>query len=745
MNQPYIPGTSPPPELPLGRFLPPIPKGMVEKWCLDNLKPGDWVLEPFGFSPLVPIEIALAGHPVLVTVNNPIHAFILKILASAPGRDELIAALQDLAITPKGDERMETYIRSLYYVNCLVCRHRIEADAFLWKKGSSFPYAAQVDCPFCGTRGEQPLNAESLESLTPLPPVQLHQARALNRIVDHNDPLRAQVEIALNAYPERPIVVLQTIINKFENLEQTPRRRDLLIALILSAADRGNTLWAYPSPRDRPRQIVVPSIYRERNLWKVLEDAIQTWQILDSPIPVTEWTGIPPEPQGIYRYTGRIKELDLSSDSPTFACVVTALPRPNQAFWTLSALWTGWIWGKEAVAPIRQVLSRQRYDWNWHTNALHAVFEVIKTLRPSIPKIWGVIAENEPHLLLSALLANNITGYQLKAFARSHNDQLAQCLWEPKRTPPEVINPEEAIKIAEKKVRNYLQQKGEPAGYQQVHTAAVTGLAHENALAMDIFLQNRHQATSETQRWIETLFEEGDLLTRLSGGVAALDTGEWWLANPSEVALPLIDRVEAEIVRYLTENQSGTAEAIKEAIYQTFPGIYTPRDAVLITCLESYADLVDPQNHLWQLRGSETASARLADVQAIKQSLAHIAQRLEFQVRGDDPILWLDRNETRPRFSFRILSSAMVSQYIHSPASVAQTKILVLPGSRANLLAFKEQRDPLLKQALEKDYLIVKFRLVRDLEVNPLLSRKLFEELIHVDPPEYQSSQLALF
>jgi len=75
MNVPYIPGNAPPPELPLGRFLPPIPEGMISSWCQENLRVDDPVLEPFGFTPLVPIEIALSGHPVLVTVNNPIHAF----------------------------------------------------------------------------------------------------------------------------------------------------------------------------------------------------------------------------------------------------------------------------------------------------------------------------------------------------------------------------------------------------------------------------------------------------------------------------------------------------------------------------------------------------------------------------------------------------------------------------------------------------------------------------------------------
>ena len=142
MDIPYIPGRGSPPELPLGRFIPPVPSGMVGEWCKKYLSPGDWVLEPFGFNPMVPIEIAAAGFPILTTINNPIHAFMLQVIASALQKDSFITALQDLAISPKGDERMEPYIRELYSVTCADCKRKIEAESFLWEKGSNYPFAA---------------------------------------------------------------------------------------------------------------------------------------------------------------------------------------------------------------------------------------------------------------------------------------------------------------------------------------------------------------------------------------------------------------------------------------------------------------------------------------------------------------------------------------------------------------------------------------------------------------------------
>lgn len=745
MDIPYIPGSGSPPELPLGRFIPPVPEGMVSEWCKKYLSPGDWVLEPFGFNPMVPIEIASAGFSVLTTINNPIHAFLLRVIASAPQKEAFITALQDLAIAPRGDERMEPYIRELYAVTCANCKRKIEAESFLWEKGSNYPIAAQVKCPFCGAVGDQDISEEDKENLSDLPPVQLHRARALNRIIGRDNAMRSPVMNALDAYPSRPLIVLQTIINKLDSLEQSTKRRELLIALILSAADAGNTLWAYPSPRSRPRQIVIPNVYLERNLWNAMEAAIETWQVIKTPIPVHTWGEAPIEAPGIHLFTGRFRELDPLPDKNFFSAVLATIPRPNQAFWTFSALWTGWIWGQDAVGPIRNVLARQRYDWNWHANALSGVFDAIKShFHPDL-NLWGLVAENEPMLLLATLLAAGTSGYSLSAFSHALDDQIAQCYWQKNPKPPNTVRPDQAMPIAKQHVKTYLNLKGEPANYQQIHTAAITGLAFESKLAIDIFLQNPNSAASETQKWIESLFTEEDLLKRVGGGKASIETGEWWLLNPENPSLPLIDRVEMELLGYLFDKKEINTQEIKEFIYQTFQGRITPSVKELAICLESYADMVDPDGHLWKLKEREDQQLRRTEVDEIRGLIINLGKKLNYKIVGEGPIFWYDESQPKPIFGFYVISTAVIPRKFLEDQLNAQRKILVFPGSRANLLAFKKQRDPVLADLMDQNFLEVKFRLIRDLEANPLLSRELFNEQIKVDPPEYRTSQLALF
>ena len=556
------------------------------------------------------------------------------------------------------------------------------------------------------------------------------------------------VEQTLNVYPSRPLIILQSIINKLNSLDQSDRRKELLTALILSAADQANILWGHPTPRERPKQLVISSAYRELNLWKALEAAVKTWQVIPTPVPILDWPSDSPnhpaEP-AIYCFSGRIKDLQTVQLPEMPAGIVTVIPRPNQAFWSLSALWTGWIWGQEAVLPIRQVLARQRYDWNWHTNALASAFESLTALGTTVEKFWGVVAENEPMLLLSALLGANLAGFTLEGIAQSNDDQLVQCLWEQKTTTMPGLEPKQAHEQAKTAARRFLQEKGEPSPYQQIHAAMASHLAHHRSLAVPVFLQNRNQTASETQKLLEGVFNEPALLTQVGDQTTTLEAAVYWLKDSGETQPPLIDRVEEHLVRLLVSVGTLSSEAIRASINQAFPGLFTPPEVMVLNCLESYAAPSTEDQHLWQLNAREKPEARRKDVVEIRELLRSIGERLNFRVSGQDPVLWHADQDQPAAFSFHVFSSAMISRHLNAPDDLAKMKMMVLPGSRANLLAYKKQRDPVLKARMDRCCMEVKFRLVRDLAANPLLSRELFIEQIKADPPEYHTSQLALF
>ncbi len=132
-----------------------------------------------------------------------------------------------------------------------------------------------------------------------------------------------------------------------------------------------------------------------------LERGIKLWVETASKVVCKAWSAIDrreiPESGGICIYEGRLKDLaqEAKKELP-IAAVIGSLPRPNQAFWTLSALWAGWLWGHEAVEPYKVALRRRRYDWAWNATALNAAFNHLFELLPLGTQFFGLLSELSP-------------------------------------------------------------------------------------------------------------------------------------------------------------------------------------------------------------------------------------------------------------------------------------------------------------------------------------------------------------
>ena len=227
------------------------------------------------------------------------------------------------------------------------------------------------------------------------------------------------------------------------------------------------------------------------------------------------------------------------------SAVITALPRPNQAFWTLSALWAGWLWGREAVEPYKIALRRRRYDWAWNATALHAAFAHLFELLPLGTPFFGLLPEAEPSFLTSALTAAGAAGFDLKSLAlRTEHDPI-QMVWERgEQLHRESMEPEmDSIRGA---VREHLSERGEPAGYLHVHAAALIALAESHALRKED--QGFDDVLRKTQSTIEaTLNGDSDLIHY--SGSESVETGLWGLRKLSSEE-SLTDRVEVAVVNF---------------------------------------------------------------------------------------------------------------------------------------------------------------------------------------------------
>jgi len=756
---PYLAGKLPPPPFPLGRYLPWVGEGVASGWLRERVAPGAWVLDPFGAAPRVSLEAARAGYRVLVAAHNPVARFLIEMAAGAPDESEWRAALAELAAAYKGEarpggERLEPHLQGLYRTECNRCGQTVFAEAFIWEKQAAAPLACIYKCPRCGdtTAGEHPITPGDAERAAAFAANSLHRARALERVAPLNDPDRVHAEEALEMYLPRAVYALFTLINKLDGVSLTPTRRRCLQALILTACDQANTLWPYPAGRERPRQLSTPPRFRENNVWLALEHGIELWLSAALPAPLTVWPEQPPASGGVCLFEGRLKDLAAALPTLDIHAVLTTFPRPNQAFWTLSALWSGWLWGHEALGPFKSVLRRRRYDWAWHTAALYAALSHLTAQTEPGTPLFGMIGEVESGFLSAALVAADAAGLDLHSVALKAEQGQAQILWVNAAGEPRPVQSQTLAALSQSAAADYLCQRGEPADYLSItaaalsgqveghafrsHTAAAPAPTHESGEPKPAEDYSRAQAALR-----EALSYRGGFLRY--GAEEAPDSGQWWLRDPHSPLTPLADRVEMALVNYLIEKGDCTLTEIEQALHAIFPGLLTPSSELIHACLESYGEADPNDNGRYRLRQEDQPMARRADLALVGAQLAELGRRLGFDVTHQRSLNWV-RPQGQMAYRFFIIASAVLGEIILQSDLPPEQCLIVLPGGRANLVAFKLRHDLRLAQAVQAGWRFCKFRHVRWLQDSPLLDRETLDEQLALDPLTYTAPQMRL-
>lgn len=512
---------------PLSRYLPPLPGEVTQAWSNRIAQPATWLLDPLAASPRLPVQLAAGGIRVLATAGNPIIRFLLDLAAHPPSEADLRAALSDLAIARKDDERLELHLQALYQTHCAACNQPVPVEFFTWDSKNGELLSKTYTCLACGDMGERPASDEDKQRATRWSQAEgLHRSRALERVAALDDPDRAHAEEALRLYLPRAVYALGTVINRLDGISTSDERRRCLVALILYALDQCNSLWPHGSERPRPRQLSLPGIFREYNAWLALEKGINFWidfsPITPGGVAHTLWPDEPPESGGLVIYEGPLREAATDLAETSFSALVGIVPRPNQAFWTLSALWAGWLWGRQAVAPFKAVLRRRRYDWQWHAEALRSLFNNLRQVAGERVPFHALVPELEPDLLSALILAANSGGWQIASFETEKNANLAMVTFSQKKTGRKKPVPAD-VNFVRRTLRQTLEKRAEPAEYISLHASALLALAEKNYLTFD------DDSVGNLRKLIHTALES-DEFTDLEGR-AHPETGRWALSK----------------------------------------------------------------------------------------------------------------------------------------------------------------------------------------------------------------------
>jgi len=742
---PYIPGKPISQFIPLERYLPPLSEGIIGTWLHTHLDKGDMVIDPYGSHPWVPIEAARAGYKVLMSCNNPVIRLITELLAYPPDIDEYQTTTSELLTSKRGEQRLEQLLQEIYQTKCPACGKTIQVEGYLWRKDEEEPYAKQINCHNCGETGVWKIDGYDREQLEIISKDPIFRHRAIGRVALEGEEISDLIAEAIKVYLPRQLYFLMTLLNKSESIQFEDREKSVINAMLLHLFDKGNILWNWPVSRTRPKSLVTPSQFREINLWQEIVISHKVWTSNNEPIQITTWPELPVE-AGICIFPGRFKDLSDQLGDMEIKGIISAVPRPNQAFWTFSAIWSGWLWGRNAVIPLKSAIERRRYDWRWHTFALHSINLYLRKPLKNHVKYFGIVPEMVPRFFASVIASFNNAGFKLEGVSYCDDEGTAQTTWIPVvQNIKQVHKP--LINLCENALSEIFAKANEPLTYNHLH-AYFFALLGSN----DHFLNCDPQELSAQIDLAEDAIQKnlGNSLNfrRFGSESQNIDSGFFWPRfNIKPVDIPLTDRVEQAIVQLLEQTKKLDMFTTASLISNQFPGIITPSPIVIKACLDSYCSQPITRGE-YVINDKELSSQRQEEIQTIQKSIIEIGSKLGFLIQGKQPVQWSNA-EGQSVYSFHFTPWANISHfllYYQDPrVDSGETKLLVLPGSRSLLVSLKLKRDGRTAE-IARTWKFLKFRHIRNILDRKGLTRDSFRDLLDMDPISSEGpAQLTMF
>ncbi|MHB8672373.1 MAG: hypothetical protein ACYDAK_01680 [Candidatus Limnocylindrales bacterium] len=268
-----------------------------------------------------------------------------------------------------------------------------------------------------------------------------------------------------------------------------------------------------------------------------------------------------------------------------------------------------------------------------------------------------------------------------------------------------------------------------------------------------------------------------------------IEPGRWWLADPADVAgaaLPLADRVEWAVFSLLSTGGRLSESAFFGRIAALFGGHDLPDEGLVRACLASYRSLASTPDRLVT---SEDLLRRSQEHTELLTVLAELGHRLGYRVwlgareqgrriAGRTVGDWLDDRErnaylplivrgpaeeieqidcvwyvrSRGAFLFEVEWTAMLGEpllrrHARIPSTEAMVRFLVTVPERTELLRYKLERSPLLREAIEADnWHVLKANHLRTWAARDEAAIADLEPLVGLDPAvERTGEQLPLF
>jgi hypothetical protein len=765
-------------DLPLARFLDPLPADVVRRYLSCYTEAGDLILDPLAQRPTLPLVATQLGRKAIASNFNPINALLIEGVLTLPEPAEVDSATAQLGDSPKRGQPLRDHINSLYESTCGHCSNPVTVAYFLWDAEDDSPVQKGYDCPHCGRSGEFPVEDEDLLVLDGVENQGIHYWYLLERLAQPHEPERALAEELLRLYTPRNLYVLVNISMKIDALfAGSPLQRTLQL-ILLSCLDSCSKVGAAPLPRASALRLQPPQKFVERNVWVAFEEAYRAVRRLAPSPPVGLANRLQQAREGeaqVLVLNEPVRSVASVLPPASVSLIIGAPQDYYRPFWTLSYLWSAWLWGREKAAPLRPLL-RKTMGWTWYRRTLSAA---LQSLHESLQRegqmlfvLEGADLVQVGNLILAAVAASfKLEGILLQpddVEPSRHPKQATTAAYrlsfsgdrntyaEPPQISPEDLRPQ-LRQTALEAIVGVLRDRAQALHLNWLHAAVWERWAGEGLLTEALALETDLSAADFLDEVLEAALDEG----MVSGILELVPQGPedepapqlWWLRGREYPPQPLGDRAE-EAVRQVLRSESLSLEQLQDCIYSRFPGLLTPQAPLLDQCLKSYATY-DAASGTWLLRSEDRPEGLSQEKEDALTALTAVGRRLGYQVRGPGQhnsdraihMAWGEGGTERQLFVVK--QTTRFGDLLAGPTDQGDEvqRHIVISERRVPLLKFRVRTEPLLPRALSLGrWRFIKLNNLQALAAREELALDDLEHAVGLEPlTESPDTQLPLF
>ncbi len=684
----------------------------VEAWFASPLvaaaraeaPPG--LLMAWGVGPDLP---TIADETLIAVSPDPLALLALAVPMHTGIAAEVATACTRLLDAPYRGRPWGQYLQRIYDTSCPACWRPTMALAFRWQGAPPALVARTVACPHCGYQGEALAEAEDRARAAEIEPGRGLFWEMMERVLPVGDPLRPRVEQVTQFYTPRNLWALWQSLRILRDLRLDQALRRGLQWLLARALWLGSSLadqpaWLWQTGLRRPRR------FGERNLFLVLHEEVQRLQKQAV------------RPGLAVHLVQRWPEQWAGMSTVRAGLVLAAVPPPLPVYWLLRVAWSGWLFGREAVTPLLDLLTLRPGDWDFWQRRLRRSFQALwQALAPGgqLAVQWRWRRDEDPSAAVLAALPPLREPLRVAMSAAGEYVALA-VVTKPAPSPVVRTAPAtaEVAAMAATAMREVVTQYGEPlpAAVLRPHILAAWQRAGLPVMPGEV--------EADLEAVLDPLSPPPGLVVFGSAGTPwePGDTAFWWLDEPPAAWQPASDRSEMAFLQLVQEQLYPDAEALVGALTLALPALLPPDRPWVEALMASYLDSTATG---LTLKSQDDPSRRRQECEELARSLVSIGEQMGFAAATwwEDGLWTVEwQREGRRRAGFVVTSTtALTPRLWRSRVPIpGLARFLVLPGSRAGLVQWRLDHQPLWAAALAAGgWTVIPFRRLRELLASP--------------------------